>query len=261
MTDDAPTLAQEIDAAIEWWNAAGVDFEFTDDATAWLGDKSPAEASIGQPQRNSGPNAAKDGSSAPSPQPVQQMPPRANLLGDSPPETLREFREYWLTAPGLDPIGPRGRVPPRGDAGAKLMVLTVEPEEGDRDTLLSGPQGQLLARMLNAMGLSGDEVYVASALPRPTPMADTANIAAAGMDAITAHHIKLAAPKSVLALGSNILPLIGHELPKDPSSLREINLVNPPTPLLVSEGLDSLMTMPRLKARFWRRWIEWSADR
>jgi DNA polymerase len=27
----------------------------------------------------------------------------------------------------------------------------------------------------------------------------------------------------------------------------------------VSETLDALMEMPRLKARFWRRWIEWSA--
>lgn len=138
------------------------------------------------------------------------------------------------------------------------MVLVVEPEDGDTDKLLSGSQGRLLTHMLNAMGLTEDEVYVASALPRPTPMADTAAIAAAGMDAVTAYHVKLAAPQRVIAFGSNILPLIGHELPKDPLSLREINLVNSPVPLLVSEGLDSLMAMPRLKARFWRRWMEWS---
>ncbi|MEL7218294.1 MAG: hypothetical protein AAGK01_07675, partial [Pseudomonadota bacterium] len=71
----------------------------------------------------------------------------------------------------------------------------------------------------------------------------------------------LAAPKRILALGGNILPLIGHDLPKDPQSLREINLVNPPMPLLVSKALDSMMAMPQLKARFWRRWIEWSAER
>ncbi|WP_298466799.1 uracil-DNA glycosylase family protein [uncultured Erythrobacter sp.] len=261
MTDSAPTLAQEFESALDWWSAAGVDSDFTDDATAWLLEKLEQEGSSGQSKATAGVAASEGISDSKSAEPARAQPARLNLLGDSPPETLSEFREFWLTAPGLDPIGPRGRVSPRGDANAKLMVLAVEPEEGDRDRLFTGPQGQLLARMLNAMGLTEDEVYFASALPRPTPMADTASIAAAGMDAITAHHIKLAAPKSVLALGGNILPLIGHELPKDPSSLREINLVNPPTPLLVSEGLDSLMTMPRLKARFWRRWIEWSAKR
>ena len=258
MADTTPTLSEEIKASMEWWRAAGVDHDFTDDATAWMGDVPQDDVSDSEARtpQNRDPVPQAD-----SPAAKTSSAPRVDLLGDSPPGTLAEFREFWLTAPGLDAIGPRGRVPPRGESGAKLMVLVVEPEEGDGEALLSGSQGRLLAKMLNAMGLSESDIYLASALPRPTPMADTASIAAAGMDALTAHHITLAAPQSVLAFGGNILPLIGHDLPKDPQSLREINLVNPPMPLLVSEGLDSLMAMPRLKARFWRRWIEWSAER
>lgn len=261
MPDVAPTLAEEIGAAIAWLRVAGVDYEFSDDATAWLGNAASRPSSELEKPASEDPAKGADRQSSAAPKETQSPVVRANLLGDSPPQSVAEFREFWLTEPGLDQIGPSGRVAPRGDSGARLMVLVVEPEESDRDLLLSGPQGQLLGRMLNAMGLGQDEVYVASALPRHTPMADTSAIAAAGMDAVTVHHIKLAAPERVIAFGGNLLPLIGHELPKDALSLREINLVNPPMPLLMSEGLDSLMAMPRLKARFWRRWIEWSARR
>ncbi|MCX9148811.1 hypothetical protein OPU67_15820, partial [Erythrobacter sp. WG] len=30
------TLVRELEAALAWWQAAGVDHDFTDDATAWL---------------------------------------------------------------------------------------------------------------------------------------------------------------------------------------------------------------------------------
>ncbi|MEM9502304.1 MAG: uracil-DNA glycosylase family protein, partial [Pseudomonadota bacterium] len=190
-----------------------------------------------------------------------QAATRVDLLGDSPPKTIAEFHEFWLSAPGLDPIGSRGRVPARGKANARLMVLVIDPEEHDSETLLSGPQGELLTNFIAATDVDESEVYFASALTRHTPMADTATIAASGMETVLAHHISLAAPERVIAFGANILPLLGHNPTKDIHSLHEINQGNPRMPLLVSEGLDSLMSMPRLKARFWRRWNEWSAKR
>ena len=74
------------------------------------------------------------------------------------------------------------------------------------------------------------------------------------------HHITLAAPKRILALGSGILPLLGHTSTKAPSSLAQINQSLPDTPLLLTEGLDAMMTMPRIKARFWRNWMAWTAQ-
>ena len=258
---NAPTssLAAELDAALQWWRMAGVDCDFSDDATDWLGDVSVSEQA---PAAETRPVASevREHSPVATPPPESRVVERIDLLGPNPPADLDAFRQFWLEAPGLDAIGPRGRVAPRGPAQAELMVLVIDPEERDGERLLTGPQGRLLTRMLVAMGLGEDQVYIASALPRHTPMADTHTLAAAGMDAVVLHHVALAAPKRLLAFGGNILPLIGHELPKDAPSLREINQSCASVPLLVSEGLDSLMAMPRLKARFWRRWMEWSAN-
>jgi DNA polymerase len=258
-----PTLTQELRAVLDWWRLAGVDSDFADDATNWLGeadkDKHKGQASqtgtpaakqsLGSTQELYRPEQTHDRSA------VQ----RVDLLGANPPETLEEFNEWWLSAPGIDAIGPRGRVAPRGPQNAELMVLIIDPEQSDNEALLSGPQGRLLSRIIAAMGLNQESVYFASALPRHTPMADTATIAASGMDAVTQFHVNLVSPQKLLAFGAGIPPLLGHGLTNDLSLLREINQTTPPIPLFVTEGLDAMMAMPRLKARFWRRWIEWSA--
>lgn len=245
-------LSADIEAALEWWRMAGVDHDYSEDVTDWLA-KADAQAKPAQPS-----TVPQQAPSEPQAEPAKIA--RTNLLGDVPPSDLAAFQQFWLEAPGLDAIGPRGRVAARGPANAELMVLVTDPEEHDGARLLNGPQGQLLSRILAAMGYEESDVYVASALPRHTPMADTAAIAAAGMDAVVLHHISLAAPKRLIALGSNILPLLGHRLPKDASSLREINQNQVITPILVSEGLTDFMSMPLLKARFWRRYLEWSAN-
>lgn len=247
------SLADQMHAALQWWQLAGVDCDFSEDATDWLApaiEQAPEATPTAQSQR--------EAIATPSPEP--EKPQRIDLLGPNPPTDLAAFQQYWLETPGLDAIGPRGRVAPRGPANAELMVLVIDPEERDGDRLLSGPQGRLLSRMLAAMGLDEEQTYIASALPRHTPMADTAALAASGMDSVVLHHVKLAAPKRLIAFGANIPPLVGVEPTKDILSLREINQNSLKTPLLVSEGLDSLMAMPRLKSRFWRRWMEWSAD-
>ncbi|MBV7260042.1 hypothetical protein [Erythrobacter crassostreae] len=253
--------ALDLAAAMEWWRDAGVDMDFTDDATVWLSDEDAAAPPANAPTGHA--NGSDSKPTQHSEKAPEQIPDvaRVDLIGDSPPATLAEFHTFWLEASGLDAIGPRGRIAPRGTAGAETMVLVCDPEERDRDTLLSGQQGELLGRMFAAMGIAEDTAYFASALPRHTPMADTAAIAKGGMDAVTALHIQLVAPKRVIALGTNILPFLGHDRTQDFTSLREINHRSVNTPLLISEGLDAMMSMPRLKARFWRRWIEWSAGK
>jgi len=148
------------------------------------------------------------------------------------------------------------RVPPRGQQGAALMVLVPQPEAADRERLLDGPQGRLLANILAAMGLPESAVYIAAALPAHAPMADLPALAAGGLDTVTAHHVKLVAPARLIAFGSTLGPMLGAS-PEQP--LREINYTSGKVPVLSSEALDALMDMPRLKARFWRRWMEWSA--
>lgn len=248
MTQAGCLEPRAIAAALDWWREAGVDCDYAADATDWLAAAAVLEAE-------------KPASSPMSPEP-RAAPPLAvqesDLLGTNPPSDLASFRDWWLSEPMLDTIGPRGRVPPRGSAGARLMVLVMDPEQGDSETLLSGTHGNLLAKMLEAMQLHADEVYLASVLPRHTPMADGPALALQGFSKVLQHHIKLAAPQAVLALGTNTLPLLGHNAAQEPASLQNINHEGFSVPMLAAEGLDAMMAMPRLKARFWRRWLDWT---
>lgn len=262
------TLAREFEAALAWWQAAGVDCDFADDATALLAqaplaaspDAAHPAAATGKPS----PTAPQQQPGETNPQRVPHLAPasatpapeRRNWLGDSPPGDLAAFTQWWMETPGLDTARGFPRIAPRGPAGAALMVLVPQPEEEDTAQLLSGPQGRLLANILAAMGMDESAVYIAAALPCHTPLADLARLAAEGMDAVTLHHIALVAPARLLVLGTGLAPMIG-QISEQP--LREINQTAGKAPVMVSETLDALMDMPRLKARFWRRWMEWSA--
>lgn len=253
------SVNEELAAAMDWWRDAGVDLDFADDVTAWLrspadtGGTAPSEAAPEQPRS---PLLERREETLPPSQPSNL---RVDFFAQGKPKSLEEFREFWLTAPDLDAIGQRGRVPPRGESGAELMVLVIDPEQRDINTLLSGPQGQLLDKILAATGHTPENTYFASALPRHTPMADTANLAAQGMGDVLSHHIALASPKRLMAFGAGLTPLLVQDQSPRDSSLGEINYTSPKPDTLVSEGLDSLMDMPRLKARFWRRWMEWTS--
>jgi len=253
--------SQDIEASLAWWKSAGVDYVFDDDVTVWL--------SPDQPDCESQPGASAEASNQQQPLsadangfelPKISRAAAPDLLGEDAPQDLDSFKKWWLQAPGLDAIGLRGRIPPRGPANAKLMVLVVDPEQIDRDHLLSGPQGRLLSAILAAIGIPQAETYFASALPRYTPMADTQAAADSGLREVLLHHIDLAAPERIVAFGGNVLPLLGKNSSQTGKNLPEINSTASKTPMFVSEGLDSLMASPRLKARFWRRWIEWQAD-
>jgi DNA polymerase len=270
MTSPDLTLTRETEAMLTWWRAAGVDCDFGDDATAWLAD-APLASPAPEPASGRGaPNLASAASqrasepgtriAAPLTTTLAPETPRRNLLGDSPPADLAAFQQWWLTAKDLAGAQAYPRISPRGNAGAALMVLVPQPEAADRERLLDGPQGRLLANILAAMGLDESAVYIAAALPCHTPLADLAGIAASGMDAVTAHHIALVRPARLLALGTGLAAMLGAPgavLADQP--LREINHSGGKVPVLVSETLEALMEMPRLKARFWRRWMEWSA--
>jgi DNA polymerase len=257
------TLAREFEAALAWWHAAGVDCDYTDDVTALLGAlpvEAPPPASQSGPQQGlrppSGGPFAERRTPEPLATPLALSVMRRDILGESPPPDLASFRQWWMDAPELATPGSFVRVPPRGEAGAALMVLVPQPEEGDRERLLGGPEGRLLTAIIAATGLAESEVYLASALPCHMPLADLAALAAGGMDAVTAHHVGLVRPARVIAFGTGLAPMLGAAKEHD---LREFNYIGGKVPLLVSETLDALMNMPRLKARFWRRWMEWSA--
>lgn len=246
------SLSNEIAAALQWWREAGVEIETLDEPAAWLAEpEQPARAN--EPDRAQIRTAQKPRESEP------REAPAPALLKTELPDTLAAFREWWLSAPALEAVASRPRLAPRGKAGARLMVLVLDPEESDSNRLLSGPQGRLLSRFLLAAGLDEDEeVYVASALPCHTPLADAQEIAAKGYGRVIAHHVALVRPHRILAFGNNILPILPHDAAQTSANLLEINHAKGKTPAMVADGLESLLAMPRLKRRLWRRWLEWT---
>lgn len=238
-----PDFLADIAGALDWWREAGVDCDFLDEPREWLAPPAPDA-----PAR---PTVQK---------PVESAPPQsARLDPASLPRDLAAFRPWWLAEPMLDEGGVGGRVAPRGTASAKLMVVVEEPEAEDGETLLSGPQGRLLDAMLAVFGLTRDEIYLASALPRHTPAPDWGAVADRGIGHVLAHHVNLVTPERLFVLGGNILPLLGHELPQRPAVLRQLTQEGRSIPMLASWGLPALMRQPRAKPVLWKAWLEWTA--
>ena len=242
----APTLADRIAAAQAWWREAGVDFDFSDEPRAWLAE--PAPESVTDPR-------------APrSPRPAPEAPPAPRIGGAKAdwPQDLTAFREWWLEEPSLDPGGVNPRVPPRGPVGAPLAMLVPMPEAEDRDTLLSGAQGRLLASLALAMGHAPDTVYFAAALPRHMPLPDWEGLAAAGLGEVLTHHLSLAAPKRLLVLGRDVLPLLGHDPAQASPGVSELSIQGGQLPLQASYSPARLLENARLREGLWRRWLDWT---
>jgi DNA polymerase len=235
-------LARQVAGALDWWREAGVDLAFADQPQGWI--KQAAEPDA--PARHA-PAA-----------PVARAEPLVRIGGDPAtwPQGLAKFAPWWLSEPSLDGGSVTGRVPPRGEAGAALLVLVEQPEEADTASLLSGPDGGLLKGFLTSAGI--DSVYVASVLPRAMPHPDWAALAAQGLDAVLLHHLALAAPQRLLAFGGNILPLLGHDPAKSPEILLRLNQEGAQVPVLASRDLATLRARPAWKAGLWRRWLDWT---
>ncbi len=239
---DSPfaSLASDYAASLDWWREAGVDFDYADAPAAWL--QEPEAAA--EPDPAPPPRTVPRPSATPALDRALAREPGAAIGGDPAlwPRDVAAFREFWLTEPSLDPGSLAERVAPMGDPNAALMVLTGQPDEGDREALFSGEQGAVLTRILKAMGLDESQVYLASALPRCTPLPSFDDLAARGLTELTRHHIALAAPRRLIAFG------------KDPAMLA----ADCGVPVLAAPQLATLARSPAHKRKFWNAWLEWS---
>ena len=244
-------------SALGWWNDAGVDLQFSDEAAIWMQDE-PAKQAPPSPSGMASNAAARPAPSrepsAHAPAPVSPYPDRASW-----PQQLADFADWWLGEPSLDAGGASPRIAPRGPEQPALMVLVPEPEAEDREQLLSGAHGRFLDAMLDAMGIPSEQTYRASALPRHTPLADWDLLARHGMGEIMRHHIALVAPQRLMVLGQNILPLLGHDTAQSPAHLRFLNHGDTSTPVFAGWDIGSLLGRAKARSGFWQRWLEWTA--
>lgn len=234
----------EVAGALEWWRDAGVDLDFADEPQGWL---APPEA----------PASPREFKAAAAPAPA--VVSEAQIGGDPAawPQELAAFRQWWLDEPMLDEGAVRDRVPPRGNAGAALMIVVGQPDGEDGDELLSGPAGRMLAAMLAAMRIAPEDVYLAAALPRPMPVPDWAALARRGLGEVLRHHIGLVAPKRLLVFGEGVLSLLGNDLTQNAQNSSQLYHQGQTIGVLGARDL-ALLARPAWKARFWRDWLDWT---
>jgi uracil-DNA glycosylase len=242
----APTLAESLAAAQTWWREAGVDYAYADEPVGWLADAPPAET-VAEVR-------------APPPPPAQAGPEPVGGDRAGWPEDLAAFERWWLSEPSLDAGGTHPRVAPRGAADAELLMLVPMPEDSDRDALLAGRQGRLLASFARAAGLAPGTVALAAALPRHTPLPDWDRIAAHGQGEVLLHLLGLMRPQRLIVFGRSILPLLGHAPAQAAPAVSELAIQGRPVPLLSTYAPERLLENARLRAGLWQRWLEWTDD-
>ena len=129
------TALESLEGALDWWREAGVDADFLDEPSGWLTEPEADDAVTAPPP--------------PAPPPVQRKTPlqRALEQGEGAatqidrsalPDTLEKFRAWWMSEASLADGALDRRVPPRGVAGAKLMLLLPQPFDDDAEGLLTG---------------------------------------------------------------------------------------------------------------------------
>lgn len=175
---------------LDWWRAAGVDVVVGDAPVNWLSRNNlpvsdePA-AIVGR--------AAGDGGAS--------VAPAAAASPAVLPATLAEFTTWRMGRDAPDAIWSGEAIAAAGPADAALMVLVDCPERGDRDTLLGGEIGRLFDNMLRAIGLSRDEVLLASVCVRRPTIGRVPRDLEQRLGEVTRHHLSLTAPAHLLLLG------------------------------------------------------------
>ena len=162
-------------SALDWWAEAGVDVLADDEPRDWL---------------------------ATAPNPISVAPATPEQTEIALPDTLAAFRAFLLADATLSGGAP-SRIDAAGEPTSGIVVVVDMPETEDRTSgsLLSGEVGALFDRMMGAIKLGRDQVYLIPFSPaRPT----TGRLTEAEIRKLTPlllHHLALAAPRKLLLLG------------------------------------------------------------
>lgn len=230
-------------ALLDWWKLAGVDALAGDAPRAWLSaapDLPVAiEPAIAEPSATQG---------RPEPRSAAVRPAADTVDWDS-------FTSLEALLAAVRADNPRAPIAD-GAADSGLMLLGEAPSAEDLRSgrPFTGPAGQLLDRMLAAIGRDRRSAYVSLLCPRrrvpgpPPPDAIGADLA------LTRAHIRLAAPRLVLLLGANpVQALTGVD---DPISRVRGTWLNldagaGTVPALATFNPAYLLRRPEEKAKAW----------
>ncbi|THD36655.1 MAG: uracil-DNA glycosylase [Sphingomonas sp.] len=216
-------------SALEWWRDAGVDCEIDDGPRDWLArmpspDKLPAA--------------------------VREAPVEAIKL----PETLAEFAA-WRAVSGPEAGWPGQALATQGDAASGLMIVADMPDREDdaAGALLSGSAGRLFDAMLAAIGRDRQSIYLTALSVKRPPAGRASDETVEQLATLIRHHLSLAAPKRVLALGNAASrALTGMDVADARGSLRVIKHDGGTSEVVASFHPRFLLERPAAKADAWR---------
>lgn len=186
-------------SALDWWEEAGVDVFVEEAARDWLAPIRAAASGIAEDFADRAVAAPAMPAIPLAAEPAAPQTIDPNTL----PTDLAAFRA-WLLADPVIPGRPAGRLDASGDPASGTMVLLDMPEREDiaARLLLSGALGAMFDRMLGAMGLGRDTIYLAPFSPaRPASGQLDARVANP-LGVAQRHHLHLVRPRRLLLMGA-----------------------------------------------------------
>ena len=262
MGETKEMTAAEWAALLEWYAAAGVDLGVGDEPV----DRFAAQSALQQQSTRPAPAMPATRKAAPSPPP----PSGAPAGGEEPdPAEARALAEAADTLEALkaamngfdgSPLKQRATqlVFADGNPKARVMLIGEAPgrEEDLQGTPFVGRSGQLLDRMLAAIGLDRSEVYIANTVPWRPPGNRTPTPAEIAVCLPFLHRqIALAAPDFIVSLGAPAAgTLIGQpvSITRVRGQWRDIEIAGRTLPLLPTFHPAFLLRQPAQKALAWR---------
>jgi len=228
MYENGPAAA--VESLMAWWALAGVDHAVSEMPVNWL---RPVVA----------PAALRQ-----SPSPAQQE--------ISLPDTLDRFHAWLATEKTLHEGGwGNQRILPSGIQNAAVMVICdmPDPADGESGALLSGDAGLLFDAMLAAIGMTRQNIYLASLSLTRAPGGMLHDQDMQLLATRMRHQIALAAPRRILLLGDKTnRALLAAGLPVRPSGLQSVNHPGGTVLAIASRHPRSLLRFPEEKANSWR---------
>jgi len=147
------------------------------------------------------------------------------------------------------------RILPSGIQNAAVMVICdmPDPADGESGALLSGDAGLLFDAMLAAIGMTRQNIYLASLSLTRAPGGMLHDQDMQLLATRMRHQIALAAPRRILLLGDKTnRALLAAGLPVRPSGLQSVNHPGGTVLAIASRHPRSLLRFPEEKANSWR---------
>ncbi len=239
MDDQGRIAASEmIESLTGWWELAGVDTAVSDISVDWLALDAKPEPVLAAPV-------------ATAPQPELVVKPKSEWPQDI--EALRTAISGQIALPG-NGYGNRS-VASIGPANCELMVVSDLP---DSDELASGKlgggaSGQLLARMLAAIGVDLADCYWTSLASTIPATGELAEAEMPELGAFLRHQIGLVKPKNIMLLGSAASKaLLGLELMEARGNSRDFNYDDGKVAVLTTFHPRTLIARPQMKSQAWK---------